>query len=54
MIFVSIPLWQVLEHLISVMCFLEKGLQIRVTIALVYLCSPHDGKTIFIDNSGNK
>ncbi|KAG5028848.1 hypothetical protein JHK87_012362 [Glycine soja] len=32
----------VLEHLISVMCFLEKGLQIRVTIALVYLCSPHD------------
>ena len=51
MIFISIPLWQVLKHLIHLMRFAE-AVQRRVAIALAYLCSPHDRKTIFIDNNG--
>ncbi|KAL2986436.1 hypothetical protein AAZX31_12G206500 [Glycine max] len=45
---------QVLKRLIHLMCYAEKGLQIRVAIALAYLCSPRDCKTIFFDNNGNK
>jgi len=50
--FISIPLWQVLKHLIRLMCYPEEMVQRRVVIALAYLCSPRDIKTIFIDNRG--
>ncbi|RDX57989.1 Arm repeat protein with ABF2, partial [Mucuna pruriens] len=43
---------RVLKHLIYLMCFAEEGVQRHVAIALAYLCSPHDHKTIFIDNNG--
>jgi len=52
MIFISIPLWQVLKHLIHLIRLAEEAVQRRVAIALAYLCSPHDRKTIFIDNNG--
>ncbi|XP_027351055.1 ARM REPEAT PROTEIN INTERACTING WITH ABF2-like [Abrus precatorius] len=43
---------RVLKHLIYLMRFAEKGVKTRVAIALAHLCSPHDRKTIFIDNNG--
>ncbi|KAL2660009.1 hypothetical protein AAZX31_03G136100 [Glycine max] len=44
---------RVLKHLIHLMRFAE-AVQRRVAIALAYLCSPHDRKTIFINNNGLK
>ncbi|KAG5043501.1 hypothetical protein JHK87_007416 [Glycine soja] len=44
---------QVLKHLIHLMRFAE-AVQRRVAIALAYLCSPRDRKTIFINNNGLK
>ncbi|WVZ05548.1 hypothetical protein V8G54_018894 [Vigna mungo] len=43
---------RVLKHLIRLMCYPEEKVQRRVVIALAYLCSPRDSKTIFIDNRG--
>ncbi|TKY62448.1 ARM repeat protein interacting with ABF2 [Spatholobus suberectus] len=45
---------RVLKHLIYLMRFAEEGVQRRVAIALAHLCSPHDRKTIFVDNNGLK
>ncbi|KHN10662.1 Arm repeat protein interacting with ABF2 [Glycine soja] len=45
---------QVLKHLIHLIRLAEEAVQRRVAIALAYLCSPHDRKTIFIDNNGLK
>lgn len=54
MIFISIPIWQVLKQLIYLMRCAEEGVQRHVAIALAYLCSPRDRKTIFIDNNGKQ
>ncbi|ESW34422.1 hypothetical protein PHAVU_001G151300 [Phaseolus vulgaris] len=43
---------RVLKQLIRLMCYPEEVVQRRVAIALAYLCSPRDSKTIFIDNRG--
>ncbi|KAH1077999.1 hypothetical protein GLYMA_19G156400v4 [Glycine max] len=45
---------RVLKHLIHLIRLAEEAVQRRVAIALAYLCSPHDRKTIFIDNNGLK
>ncbi|KAK7285352.1 hypothetical protein RJT34_20121 [Clitoria ternatea] len=43
---------RVLKHLTYLMRFENKVVRKRVAIALAHLCSPHDRKTIFIDNIG--
>ncbi|KAL3517573.1 hypothetical protein ACH5RR_020162 [Cinchona calisaya] len=43
---------RVLSHLLYLMRIGEKVVQRRVALALAYLCSPDDQRTIFIDNSG--
>ncbi|RDY00397.1 Arm repeat protein with ABF2, partial [Mucuna pruriens] len=43
---------QVLNHLIYLMRSEEEVVQRRIAIALAYLCSPNDRKTIFINNNG--
>ncbi|WJX78824.1 hypothetical protein P8452_62008 [Trifolium repens] len=43
---------RVLKHMLYVMRTGEKGVRIRVVLALAHLCSPDDRKTIFIDNNG--
>ncbi|KAK7242996.1 hypothetical protein RIF29_37778 [Crotalaria pallida] len=42
----------VLRHLIYLMRFAQRNIQIRVALALAHLCSHDDCKTIFIDNNG--
>ncbi|KAL3531345.1 hypothetical protein ACH5RR_010667 [Cinchona calisaya] len=42
---------RVLSHLLYLMRVGEKVIQRRVALALAYLCSPDDQRTIFIDNS---
>jgi hypothetical protein len=54
LVIVLIPLLQVLKHMLYLMRTGEKGVRIRVVLALAHLCSPDDRKTIFIDNNGNK
>ncbi|WJX52537.1 hypothetical protein P8452_38640 [Trifolium repens] len=43
---------RVLKHMLYLMRTGEKGVRIRVVLALAHLCSPDDRKTIFIDNNG--
>ncbi|KAB2014556.1 hypothetical protein ES319_D09G234000v1 [Gossypium barbadense] len=43
---------RVLNHLLYLMRVAEKPVQRRVALALAYLCSPDDQRTIFIDNNG--
>ncbi|TYH03873.1 hypothetical protein ES288_A09G253200v1 [Gossypium darwinii] len=43
---------RVLNHLLYLMRIAEKPVQRRVALALAYLCSPDDQRTIFIDNNG--
>ncbi|TYJ20029.1 hypothetical protein E1A91_A09G233000v1 [Gossypium mustelinum] len=43
---------RVLNHLLYLMRIAEKPVQRRVALALAFLCSPDDQRTIFIDNNG--
>ncbi|KAK2363660.1 ARM REPEAT PROTEIN INTERACTING WITH ABF2 [Trifolium repens] len=43
---------RVLKHMLYLMRTGEKGVRIRVVLALAHLCSSDDRKTIFIDNNG--
>ncbi|WJX84212.1 hypothetical protein P8452_66808 [Trifolium repens] len=44
---------RVLKHMLYLRTG-EKGVQIRVVLALAHLCSPDDRKTIFINNNGTE
>lgn len=46
-------IWQVLNHLLYLMRVANSTVQRRVAVALAHLCTPSDGKTIFIDNNGS-
>ncbi|XP_019456522.1 PREDICTED: ARM REPEAT PROTEIN INTERACTING WITH ABF2-like [Lupinus angustifolius] len=42
----------VLRHVLYLMRFAEKSVQIRIALALAHLCSDNNRKSIFIDNNG--